>query len=34
MWWYNRNFFGERVKEAEARAAAAPATSPATKPAK
>jgi hypothetical protein len=32
MWWYNRNSFGERVKEAEARAAGAPATRPATEP--
>src|SRR5580692_7697272 len=32
MWWYNRNSFGERVKEAEARAAGAPATRPASEP--
>ena len=29
MWWYNRNSFDERVKEAEAPAAGVPATEPA-----
>ena len=32
MWWYNRDSFGKRVKEAEARAAGPAATRPANEP--